>query len=57
MSDVLHMLPRVVHPSDVQTHKVYVKGQNWHYLCGVATAIEYLAPVSGEDGFALHSND
>ena len=35
MSDVLHMLPRVVHPVDVQTHKVYVNGRDWHYVCGV----------------------
>ena len=27
---------RVVHPIDVQTHKVYVNGRNWHYLCGVS---------------------
>ena len=36
MSEVLNMLPRVVHPLDVQTHKVYVNGRNWHYLCGVS---------------------
>ena len=35
MSDVLYMLPRVVHPVDVQTHKVYVNGRDWHYVCGV----------------------
>ena len=35
MSDVLHILPRVVHPVDVQTHKVYVNGRDWHYVCGV----------------------
>ncbi len=35
MSDVLHMLPRVVHPVDVQTHRVYVNGRDWHYVCGV----------------------
>ncbi len=35
ISDVLHMLPRVVHPVDVQTHKVYVNGRDWHYVCGV----------------------
>jgi hypothetical protein len=57
MSDVLHMLPRVVYPSDVQTHKVYTKGRDWHYLCRVTTAIEYLAPVNGEDGFALRMID
>jgi hypothetical protein len=56
MSDVLHMLPRVVHPSDVQTQKVYVKGRDWHYLCGV-TAIEDLSPAKGEDGFALEIID
>ena len=39
MSDVLHMLPRVVHPFDVQTHRVYVNGRDWHYVCGV-TATE-----------------
>ena len=56
MSDVLHMLPRVVHPTDVQTHKVYVKGRDWHYLCGVS-AIEDLAPGDGEDGFQLRILD
>ena len=35
MSDVLHFLPRVVHPVDVQTHRVYVNGRAWHYVCGV----------------------
>ena len=35
MSEVLHMLPRVVHPTDVQTHDVYVNGRYWHYVCGV----------------------
>ncbi len=36
MSEVLNMLPRVVHPIDVQTHTVYVNGRNWHYVCGVS---------------------
>jgi hypothetical protein len=40
MSEVLHVLPRVVHPEDVQTHKVYVNGRDWHYLCGVAATEE-----------------
>ena len=35
MSDVLHMLPRLVHPVDVQTHRVYVNGRDWHFVCGV----------------------
>jgi hypothetical protein len=35
MSDVLDMLPRVVHPVDVQTQKVSVNGRDWHYVCGV----------------------
>jgi hypothetical protein len=56
MSDVLQMLPRVVHPSDVQTQKVYVKGRDWHYLCGV-TAIEDLSPAKGADDFALEIID
>jgi hypothetical protein len=34
MSDVLHMLPRLVHPADVQTHRVYVNGRDWHFVCG-----------------------
>ncbi len=33
ISDVLYILPRVVHPVDVQTHKMYVKmDATWHYL-------------------------
>lgn len=36
MSEVLHMLPRVVHPADVQTQEVYVNGRQWHYVCGVS---------------------
>ncbi len=36
---------------------MYVKRRDWHYLCGVTTAIEYLAPVNGEDGFALQMID
>jgi hypothetical protein len=35
MADVLHILPRVVHPVDVQRHKICVNGRHWHYLCGV----------------------
>jgi hypothetical protein len=38
MSEVLNILPGVVHPIDVQTNSVYVNGRNWRYLCGV-TAI------------------
>ena len=44
MCDVLLMLPRVVHPVDVQTHKVYVNGREWHYVCGVmATELSSLS--------------
>ena len=32
----LHMLPRVIHSIDVQTHRVYVNGRDWHYVCGVS---------------------
>jgi hypothetical protein len=35
MSNVLHMLPRVMHPVDLQTHRVYVNRRDWHYVCGV----------------------
>jgi hypothetical protein len=59
---VLHMLPRVVHPVDVQTHKVYVNGRDWHYVCGVkATELSSVtdnkcrssASKKGTVGFAL----
>jgi hypothetical protein len=44
MCDVLDMLPRVVHPVDVQTHRVYVNGREWHYVCGVmATELSSLS--------------
>jgi hypothetical protein len=33
-------VPRVVHPKDVQTRRVHVKGQKGHYVCGV-TAVEH----------------
>jgi hypothetical protein len=53
MSDVLHMLPRVVHPVDAQTHRVYVNGRDWHYVCGVmATELSNL-PDKRAGGFAL----
>ncbi len=29
----------MVHPCDVQTHRVYVHGRDWHYVCGI-TATE-----------------
>jgi hypothetical protein len=48
MSDVLHMLPRVVHPTDVQRHEIYVNGRDWHYLCGVL-ATENLDSEDGKD--------
>ena len=48
MSEVLNMLPRVVHPIDVQTNSVYVNGRNWHYLCGV-TAIGRSRHHEGEE--------
>jgi hypothetical protein len=35
MSDVLHTLPRVVHPVGVVKHEICVNGRDWHYLCGV----------------------
>ncbi len=42
MCDVLQILPRVVHPVDVQTHRVYVNGRDWHYVCGVkATELSF----------------
>jgi hypothetical protein len=46
MADVLHMLPRVVHPVDVQRHDICVSGREWHYLCGVI-AIETVFPGNG----------
>ena len=51
MSDVLHMLPRVVHPVDVQTHRVYVNGRDWHYVCGVmATELASVPDSKGSRG-------
>jgi hypothetical protein len=59
MVDVLHMLPRVVHPVDVQRHEICVNGRDWHYLCGVI-GTEHLfsengknRPSCGKDGFHL----
>ena len=49
MSDVLHMLPRVVHPTYVQRHDIYVNGRDWHYLCGVS-ATENLDSKDGQGG-------
>ena len=46
MSDVLHMLPRVVHPVDVQTHRVYVNGRDWHFVCGVMATELFTEPDS-----------
>ena len=46
MADVLHMLPRVVHPVDVQRHDICVNGREWHYLCGVI-ATETCIPENG----------
>jgi hypothetical protein len=46
MADVLHMLPRVVHPVDVQRHDICVNGREWHYLCGVI-ATETVFPGNG----------
>ena len=57
MADVLHMLPRVVHPVDVQRHEISVNGRDWHYLCGViATENIYSGngrPKSVKEGFHL----
>jgi hypothetical protein len=47
MADVLHMLPRVVHPVDVQTHEICVNGRDWHYLYGVI-AYETVIPENGK---------
>jgi hypothetical protein len=49
MSDALHMLPRVVHPTYVQRHDIYVTGRDWHYLCGVI-ATENLDSEDGQEG-------
>jgi hypothetical protein len=51
----LHMLPRVVHPADVQTQDMYVNGRDWHYVCGVI-ATEVIKPP-GETGRATSMND
>ena len=63
MSEVLHMLPRVVHPADVQTQDMYVNGRDWHYVCGVI-ATELINPpcdkgrvTSLKDGFRLKMLD
>jgi hypothetical protein len=47
MADVLHMLPRVVHPVDVQRHEICINGRDWHYLCGVI-AYETVIPENGK---------
>jgi hypothetical protein len=47
MADVLHMLPRVVHPVDVRRHEICVNGRDWHYLCGVI-AYETVIPENGK---------
>ncbi len=49
MSGILHMLPRVVHPTYVQRHDIYVNGRDWHYLCGVI-ATENLDSEDGQEG-------
>jgi hypothetical protein len=46
MSDVLHILPRVVHPVDVQTHRVYVNGRDLHFVCGVMATELFTEPDS-----------
>ena len=43
------MLPRVVHPTDVQRREIYVNGRDWNYLCGVV-ATENLHSKDGKDG-------
>jgi hypothetical protein len=59
MGDVLHMLPRVVHPVDVQTHVICVNGRDWHYLCGVIAYETVICengkarPSSVKEGFRL----
>ncbi len=45
--DVLPMLPRVVHPVDVQRNEICVNGRDWHYLCGVI-ATENVFPGNGK---------
>jgi len=47
MVDVLTMLPRVVHPVDVQRNEICVNGRDWHYLCGVI-ATENVFPGNGK---------
>ena len=57
MADVLHMLPRVVHPVDVQRHEISVNGRDWHYLCGVIGTENIYSgngrPKSVKEGFHL----
>jgi hypothetical protein len=59
MADVLHMLPRVVHPVDVQRHDICVNGREWHYLCGVIATETFIPengtkrPSSVKEGFHL----
>lgn len=57
MADVLHMLPRVVHPVDVQRHEICVNGRDWHYLCGVIGTENIYSghgrPSAVEEGFHL----
>jgi hypothetical protein len=48
LADVLHLLPRVMHPVDVQKHEICVNGRDWHYLCGVI-GTENLMPRKGND--------
>jgi hypothetical protein len=62
MADVLHMLPRVVHPVDVlQRHEISVNGRDWHYLCGVIGTENIYSgngrPKSVKDGFHLQLLD
>jgi hypothetical protein len=52
MSDVLHMLPRVGDPADVDR---YVTGRKWHYLCGV-TVTEFFSPVPNDGDINHHFN-
>ena len=52
MTDVLYMLPRVVHPVDVQTHKVYVNGRDDHFVCGVMATELSTLPNSKRSGSA-----
>jgi hypothetical protein len=46
MADVLHLLPRVLHPVDLQRHEICVNGRDWHYLCG-GIGIENVMPRKG----------